>query len=421
MDCINRSKMKLKPYQKKIIYFMSSKRNRGLLVIHPTGTGKTLSAVTYSQCFLDRNTDSKVIFIGPASLLTNFKKTLKDYGINDIKNYRLYSYQKFLNDYEKIDCTNNLLIIDEVHNLRNFTGKRQKTSLACSNKAKKILLLTATPFMNDLTDFIPLINLVHGFTIITKKSQLPNISHLKNYLRNKVDFIPKSNRTEDFPKFKEHFVTIFMPREYEKDYCKLIRGQTVNMASFSSPRAFYNAHRRAVNKIGHDKKYFSLKMNRTIRIINNYKSVIFSNWLEFGIDPITDALNDKGISNKSFSGKLSQKSKDKILEEFNENKFQVLIITGAGKEGLDLKGVRKLIIMDPVWNYSGMEQIKGRAIRYRSHSHLPSAQRFVDVYYLILATGNKDCVSGDSVVYQFIESKKKLQTYVDKALKEISI
>ena len=421
MECIERSKIKLKPYQKKIIYFMNSKKNNGLLVVHPTGTGKTLTAVTYSQCFLEKNFNQKVIFIGPASLLTNFRKTLEDYGVTDRRDYKLYSYQKFLNDQKKIDCEDNLLIIDEVHNLRNFSGARQKAALLCANKAKKILLLTATPFMNDLADFIPLINLVHGYTIITKKSQVSHVSYLKRYLRGKVDFISKSDKGEDFPKYKEHFIDIRMPKDYEKIYCKLIKGQTVNMTSFSSPRAFYNAHRRAVNKIGHDSKYFSLKMNKTIKIIKNYKSVIFSNWLEFGLEPITDALDEKGITNMSFSGRITQKNKDKIIKDFNENKFQVLIISGSGKEGLDLKGVRKLIVMDPVWNYSGMEQIKGRTVRYRSHIDLPPSERTVDIYYLILVTDNKKCISGDSVVYKFIESKKQLQTYVDKTLKEISI
>ena len=51
-----------------------------LLVVHGTGCGKTLSAVTASQCYLDKNPRKRVVFIGPASLLTNFQKELKAYG-----------------------------------------------------------------------------------------------------------------------------------------------------------------------------------------------------------------------------------------------------------------------------------------------------------------------------------------------------
>ena len=61
---------------------------------------------------------------------------------------------------------------------------------------------------------------------------------------------------------------------------------------------------------------------------------------------------------------MNIREKNKIIKEFNENKFQVLIISRSGMEGLDLKEVRNVILMDPVWNYSGINQIKGRAIRY---------------------------------------------------------
>ncbi len=63
--------------------------------------------------------------------------------------------------------------------------------------------------------------------------------------------------------------------------------------------------------------------------------------------------------------------------------------------------------MDPVWNFAGMEQIKGRAIRYHSHIDLPEDERNVEIYYLLLVTSTKDCISGDEVVYKFVENKKK--------------
>ena len=49
----------------------------GLLVIHGTGSGKTLTAITTSQCYLDRNPTGKVVFVGPVSLISNFQKEMK--------------------------------------------------------------------------------------------------------------------------------------------------------------------------------------------------------------------------------------------------------------------------------------------------------------------------------------------------------
>ena len=78
----------------------------------------------------------------------------------------------------------------------------------------------------------------------------------------------------------------------------------------------------------------------------------------------------KVVSNKTFSGDLSMREKKKVIDDFNGDKFQVLIISKSGSEGLDLKGVRNVIVMDPVWNYAGIKQIRGRAIRFQSHIKL---------------------------------------------------
>ena len=77
--------------------------------------------------------------------------------------------------------------------------------------------------------------------------------------------------------------------------------------------------------------------------------------------------------------------------------------------------------MDPVWNYAGILQIRGRAIRYRSHENLPEEDRKVDIYYMILETGVEDCKSGDTVVYNIVEEKKKSSRLVDKMLRDVSI
>lgn len=449
MDCVQRSKITLTPYQKKISYFLSSRKNRSLLVVHPTGYGKTLSAVTYSQCFLDTFPKQKVIFIGPASLKQNFISTLRAYGVKeeDIKNrYRIYSFQKFTNDFSDmgkavdphgsvsnkniIDCKDNLVIIDEVHNLRNMglgsskSGLRAKAALSCVYRAKKILLLTATPFVNDLSDLISLTNLVHGTTIITKRSQIREVNSFKPYLRGYVDYI-RPSFDSNYPRVKEETIKIRMAKEYEKDYCQLIRGQTVNESVFSNPRSFYNAHRRAVNKVGAGSEYFSIKMKKTISLIEDKKTIIFSNWLDFGLDPICDALDEAGYSYEGFSGRISETEKQQIVDDFNIDKFQVLVISPSGREGISLIGVRRVIVMDPLWHYAGMVQATRRAVRYGSHSHLPKKERLVEIFYLILETSKEEqkrgCLSGDTIVYQIVEKKKELDGHVNKMLEEISI
>ena len=73
-------------------------KHKGILAIHGTGTGKTLTAVTASQCFLDANPDKKVIVVSPAALVHNFAKELGKYrNVKHAKKYEFYSYERFLN------------------------------------------------------------------------------------------------------------------------------------------------------------------------------------------------------------------------------------------------------------------------------------------------------------------------------------
>jgi hypothetical protein len=55
-------------------------------------------------------------------------------------------------------------------------------------------------------------------------------------------------------------------------------------------------------------------------------------------------------------------------------------ITSAGAEGLSLRNVRQVHIMEPYWNMIRIEQVKGRAVRICSHMDLPVAERKVDIF-----------------------------------------
>ena len=59
---------------------------------------------------------------------------------------------------------------------------------------------------------------------------------------------------------------------------------------------------------------------------------------------------------------------------------RVFCITSAGAEGLSLKCVRAVHIMEPYWNDVRLKQVKGRAIRIGSHLELPEKDRDVSIY-----------------------------------------
>ena len=59
---------------------------------------------------------------------------------------------------------------------------------------------------------------------------------------------------------------------------------------------------------------------------------------------------------------------------------QVLFITQSGAEGLNLKNVRDVHIIEPYWNRVRVDQVIGRARRVGSHLNLPPEQHTVNVY-----------------------------------------
>ena len=119
-NAIRRSQRKLRSYQKNVVEYM--KNHRRLLVFHKMGTGKTLTAVTVSQSYLDQYPRHKVIVISPATLIDNFRKEMFE-TYRNIKHrgrYEFFSIQKATNLFKegKINCENSMVIIDEVHNYR---------------------------------------------------------------------------------------------------------------------------------------------------------------------------------------------------------------------------------------------------------------------------------------------------------------
>lgn len=69
-----------------------------------------------------------------------------------------------------------------------------------------------------------------------------------------------------------------------------------------------------------------------------------------------------------------------ITDNMRGQLCRVFCITAAGAEGLSLKNVRGVHIMEPYWNEVRLKQVKGRAIRIGSHLELPEADRDVSIY-----------------------------------------
>ena len=83
----------------------------------------------------------------------------------------------------------------------------------------------------------------------------------------------------------------------------------------------------------------------------------------------------KGIRSILEKGKIDLKKK-----YLHGEIIKCIGITGAGAEGISLRNVRQVHIMEPFWNMVRTEQVKGRAVRICSHMDLPVDERKVDIF-----------------------------------------
>ncbi|XP_027364407.1 DNA repair protein RAD5B-like [Abrus precatorius] len=87
------------------------------------------------------------------------------------------------------------------------------------------------------------------------------------------------------------------------------------------------------------------------------KSIVFSQWTSF-FDLLENPLRRTGIGYLRFDGKLSQKQREKVLDEFNETREKRVLLMSlrAGGVGLNLTAASNVFIMDPWWNPAVEEQ-----------------------------------------------------------------
>lgn len=89
------------------------------------------------------------------------------------------------------------------------------------------------------------------------------------------------------------------------------------------------------------------------------------------------------------SGEISPEERTAIQDRYSssENKhggdIDLLLLSSTGAEGLDLKNVRHIHIMEPYWNYGRVAQIKFRGIRNDAHLELPEDEKNVQTYIYV--------------------------------------
>lgn len=444
-------KIVLKPHQKKFISSFITSFFKGCLLFHSVGSGKTLTAVSFSHYYLSLFPKKNVLLLAPPSLLFNFVDGMKEFGLDIRDNrYKFETYIKFTKNPSKYINSDTLIIIDEVHNFRTYIqfdtveingkvkevpkkGKVAYDIIKQCQKANKILAMTGTAFVNNLYDIENIMAMINQRDPLSKEAffEITDDKDLSfDYFKYRLSYFNVFNTEAEkfFPEKRQIYQPIKLKPNFREYYKMIANGdnifnddgsyikleehkrperdefsdiafkvlQTINketgqkeLAEGNELTSFLNAPRQYSNLVeGAKIKFIIEKLNEN----PDYKSIVYSNFITSSINILRKKLTENNIKFTQITGSETALTRNNNKIKFNDLKsdIQVLIISKAGTEGVSTRNVRQIFLMESLWNEASSEQAIARAVRFKSHIDLPKNQRFVNIYRLQIVLNNDD-------------------------------
>lgn len=107
---------------------------------------------------------------------------------------------------------------------------------------------------------------------------------------------------------------------------------------------------------------------------------------------------------KTVTNELKEMSRNNHYGEI----IKVLMITSSGAEGIDLKNIRHIHLVEPYWHPVRLEQVIGRGVRICSHADLPEQLRNVKVYLYLMTFTEEQKLGDASIELRLKDLSKKL-------------
>jgi hypothetical protein len=191
---------------------------------------------------------------------------------------------------------------------------------------------------------------------------------------------------------------------------------------------------------------YSSKMHKICEHILNAIGIVlvYSQYIDGGLIPMALALEELGYKHYTsslFEPAIHTKKKgtyamitgdtsnskeivNALTNKTNKdgNDIKVILISKSGSEGIDLKFIRQIHIMEPWYNMSRIEQIIGRGVRDGSHKDLPFEHRNVEIYmHATTIPDFPELETADEYIYRFAETKAVRIGQISRLLKENAV
>lgn len=390
-------------------------RGRALLA-DEVGLGKTIEAGIILKELVLRGLAKSILILVPAPLTQQWQEEIETkFGEEFLINTSLDGWSESNRIIASIDLAKrpehaekilerswDLLIVDEAHRLRNRTSQAWKFVNAV--KRKYMLLLTATPVHNELSELYALVTLLKPGLLKTYRAFRQRYINQYNPLRPNngaelksllSDVMIRNRRTSVSVKFPPRTVYTYKVKlskpEWDlytaasafirntgeagtdlmilsllqREVCSSASAAGSTLEKLAADTDISEERKQALQQLVNLSKAATVvsKVEAVCKIVDEAKDKVIV-FTQFSASQrlISEALKQRGISVAEFHGGLTPAQKNAAVKSFKEND-QVLVSTESGGEGRNLQFCNVMVNYDLPWNPMLVEQRIGRIHR----------------------------------------------------------
>ncbi len=421
------------PYQREGALRLLKDLNATALLADEVGLGKTITTAMVIKEGVVRGFLKKVVILTPPSLVDQWVAELwekfeldfhiiesaedwdkYDFVIASIDRVKIFNKAegKFKhNGAHKISW--DLVIVDEAHKLKERNTVRWR--FVDRLQKKRFLLLTATPFQNDLLELYNLLHLLkrghlgtvkefrkkflyrgnkrHPLNPLELKEKLEEVMVRRRRDQTGINYksrIPKIvtvEMTEQEKKIYENTVRLLKENYFRADG-REINGRLIVFAILPKITSSSKAAKESLYKIVDSDLYHEGTRDFAQGILDDYATLNKDSKIEKLVELveeirsrsddekiliytrhpttlkyIVEKLEPFSLNIIEFMGGLSREEKTKKIDSFKRGEADIMISTDCGAEGLNFQFCRNLINYDLPWNPMSVEQRIGRLDR----------------------------------------------------------
>ena len=401
------------------------------LLADEVGLGKTITAGIVLRELIERGLAKNALILTPPSLVDQWVSELKykfDLDFKIIEKESDWNNNFVIASLDRVKIYNNkirkfkharaheinwdLVMVDEGHKLKDRSTVRWQ--FVDKIPKKRFLILTATPFQNDLIELYNLLHLLKRGHLGTMKEFCKKFLHRGNKrhplnpkeLKAKLDEIMVRRRRSDtivnYMKRIPKIIAVELSSEEKEiydDICDLLKtkyfsangdeinGRLIIFAILPKITSSSKAAIESLERIAADEKYHGKTRQLARNILDKYKLIKKDSKIEKLVEVvkeiysedkkakiliytrhpttlryIVEKLKPFNLKIVEFVGGLEREEKTRIIKEFKES-ADILISTDTGAEGLNFQFCSNLINYDLPWNPMNVEQRIGRLDR----------------------------------------------------------